>query len=975
MLRQFSPIPLASNSLGSPEGSLRRAAAIGVLLLFASFWILGGVAVASAAPRDQGPEVIVKLRAPGTAGRTQDGAFRLGTPEVDRVLGRYQAQAVTPAFPGGRPETQEIRRRYGLDRYYKIRLRPGADARAAAAEMRRAPEVELATAGEGARLDADASTAATAEVLPDDPSFGIQWGLRNTGADIGLAMPFEADADIDATEAWDLTTGSSSVTVALIGTGIDYAEPELAGRFFENAAEASGFPGFDDDSNGFIDDTHGWDWIEGDANPGHLPDDPLNLNQAAIDLGATRVASVIGAQGNNAVGMSGIDWGCRILALRLTSGSYFASYSDLMNSYLYAAELGARVIVTSIVTYDLLAEELTMQRDVMAAAQAMGAVVVAPIGTSTVDGVNPIYYPAPLPGVLGVATSQGEDLHCDTGRCAHWSIAGPHVALAAPGRRILTINPVAGAPSTLLLNSGGGFAAAHVAGTAALALSANPALTSEQLSSILKYSADDQVGDPAEDVPGWDPLHGFGRLNSRRAVEWATASPVDLSPPGVISIAPAALTAAENSGAATLTLSRTGGSHGSVSVSWGTADGTAQNGVDYGNNFTPEQLVVTWADGDATDKSISVPLIDNALVDGDRAFTVGLAGPTGGASIAVGASESIVTIADDDNPPAAIDPIGDVDTSEGVTVTVPVHASDAEGDAVSLTAQLPAFGVLNAPLSGAGDLTTTITLTPGYADAGSHFALVQEAGGASEPFSITVSNVDRAPAVTAPASVSGYESVAIAFTVAAGDPDGEAVTNLATTALPLGATFTPAADNSSGDFAWTPAVGQAGPYSVTFQATAGAGALTGSATTAITVSPQNLPPVVVAPASLSSPAGITINFAVTATDPEGEVIERLVMSGLTKGSTFTTSGVGTPTATGTFTWTPPSAQTRTFTFTASNGCGTLPCLFNGSASTVITVTAGVPTLSLSLSNYTVNEAAGTATITVTRGVSSVGTVT
>jgi len=98
------------------------------------------------------------------------------------------------------------------------------------------------------------------------------------------------------------------------------------------------------------------------------------------------------------------------------------------------------------------------------------------------------------------------------------------------------------------------------------------------------------------------------------------------------------------------------------------------------------------------------------------------------------------------------------------------------------------------------------------------------------------------------------------------------------------------------------------------------------------------------------------------------------MGGLVKGMGFTTSGIGTPTATGTFTWTPTTVTTANLTFTASNGCATLPCEFSGSATTAITVTAGGPTLSLAAA-YSVSEVSGVATISVSRTVSSSGTLT
>src|SRR6185295_93502 len=96
---------------------------------------------------------------------------------------------------------------------------------------------------------------------------------------------------------------------------------------------------------------------------------------------------------------------------------------------------------------------------------------------------------------------------------------------------------------------------------------------------------------------------------------------------------------------------------------------------------------------------------------------------------------------------------------------------------------------------------------------------------------ITVNNVDRAPAVTAPATAPGSENQPLTVNVTATDPDGEAITSLTASGVPAGANFTPGPGNTSGTLSWTPGYTQAGPYTVTFTAT---NALTGSASTALT---------------------------------------------------------------------------------------------------------------------------------------------
>ena len=99
------------------------------------------------------------------------------------------------------------------------------------------------------------------DVVPSDPSYSQLWGLNNVGQTGGTF-----DADIDAAEAWDIETGSSSIVVADIDTGIDPNHEDLAGQIWVNPGEIAG-NGIDDDGNGYIDDVSGWDFVNGDNDP------------------------------------------------------------------------------------------------------------------------------------------------------------------------------------------------------------------------------------------------------------------------------------------------------------------------------------------------------------------------------------------------------------------------------------------------------------------------------------------------------------------------------------------------------------------------------------------------------------------------------------------------------------------------------------------------------------------------------------
>jgi hypothetical protein len=177
---------------------------------------------------------------------------------------------------------------------------------------------------------------------------------------------------------------------------------------------------------------------------------------------------------------------------------------------------------------------------------------------------------------------------------------------------------------------------------------------------------------------------------------------------------------------------------------------------------------------------------------------------------------------------------------------------------------------------------------------------------------------DRAPVVTAPATVGGVEGSPLSFSVTAADPDGEPILSLSATPLPSGALFTPAADNASGLFAWTPDFAQAGSYTVAFTA---ANALSGSATTEIAVSATDRVPVITAPAAIEGEEGGTLIFAVSAADPDAEPIGSLGadLSLLPPGNDATFV-VDPGNASGTFTWHMLPGQGGNFpvTFTAAN---------------------------------------------------------
>ncbi|QDV08031.1 Thermophilic serine proteinase precursor [Planctomycetes bacterium Poly30] len=155
------------------------------------------------------------------------------------------------------------------------------------------------------------------DTFPNDSQFGQQYGKHNTGQTGGTP-----DADIDAPKAWDYSTGTSEFAVAIVDGGVDHAHPDLIGNRWENAAEANGQPGVDDDGNGYVDDVYGWNAYNNNANVG-------------TSSHGTHVAGIAAAQGDNGFGVAGVSWDAEIVSIAGSSGTT----STVMIAYSYALAL------------------------------------------------------------------------------------------------------------------------------------------------------------------------------------------------------------------------------------------------------------------------------------------------------------------------------------------------------------------------------------------------------------------------------------------------------------------------------------------------------------------------------------------------------------------------------------------------------------------------------------------------------------
>lgn len=302
------------------------------------------------------------------------------------------------------------------------------------------------------------------------------------------------------------------------------------------------------------------------------------------------------------------------------------------------------------------------------------------------------------------------------------------------------------------------------------------------------------------------------------------------------------------------------------------------------------------------------------------------------ANALTGSATTQVTIQNTDRAPVVVGP-GSATGTEGTLLTFTITASDPDGDLInSLTfSTLPAGATFS---SNAAHTAGTFAWTPAAGQAGNYSVTFTASnalsGSAFVAIGIASASGDRAPVVTAPATAQGTENMLLSFIVSASDPDGDAIFSLtaAGTAITAGGTFTADATNSSGTFSWTPSFVNSGSYSVTFTAS---NALSGSATTSITVGGPDRAPVVTAPPTETVQSFTLLTFTVSAADPDGDPITSLTAAPLPSGAAFTVNAANTS---GTFSWTPNNAQVGNYnvTFTASNA-------LSGSATT--TITAGI----------------------------------
>jgi subtilisin family serine protease len=303
-----------------------------------------------------------------------------------------------------------------------------------------------------ALIAASSGQAAPKRMLaPDDFRFEQQWQLAR-------------DSVMGAQRAWRLGRGGP-VTIAIVDSGVNLRHPDLRDNLWTNPREIAG-NGIDDDGDGRVDDVHGWDFANGDADP-------------ADDNGhGTHVAGIAAARGDNGIGVAGVAWRARIMAVKAVDASAQGSSSTVAEAVRYAVARGARIVVLALAGSD---PGSYLESAIREAAD-RGVLVVCAAGNGGRDVDAQPVFPAAfdLPNVISVAATSRKGA---LSRLSNFGRAT--IDIATPGEGIISTS----LSGVYERRSGTSMAAASVAGAAALVAAAAPGISAAEIRSVLLSTA------------------------------------------------------------------------------------------------------------------------------------------------------------------------------------------------------------------------------------------------------------------------------------------------------------------------------------------------------------------------------------------------------------------------------------------------------------------------------------------------------
>lgn len=379
----------------------------------------------------------------------------------DQILVKYKAPVVAEPdliaeeivrVPGARTESLTNRRRGGLQ---LVHLNNSISVDEAVRRAKEDPRVEYAEPD---------YLVHTMETTPNDPFFNQMWGLSLIGCQI--CGPNTVSPNIDATRAWDITTGSDDVVVAVLDTGADLQHEDLAANAWVNPFEIAD-NGVDDDGNGFVDDVNGWNFFDGNNRI---------FRDNGQDFHGTHVSGSIGAVGNNGIGVTGVAWHVKIMSLKFLGGPKGSGpTSNAVRGINYAIDMRSRGVNVRVInaSWGGGSDSQSLRQAIQDANDA-GILFVCAAGN---DGVNideepdfPSSYAADISNTISVAAVSPIGDRADFSNFGHG-----HVSLAAPGVSIWsTIPPGSGLYGTA---SGTSMSTPYVSGIAVLLWAHEPNLT------------------------------------------------------------------------------------------------------------------------------------------------------------------------------------------------------------------------------------------------------------------------------------------------------------------------------------------------------------------------------------------------------------------------------------------------------------------------------------------------------------------
>lgn len=455
----------------------------------------------------QGPAVEEKVVVELASGNISTAAFSIKKtvsfedlkqkmdPSLLTIFQKYQVRSLTSIQNSG----------FGSGTMFEIHAAAGTDTSAFVFELLNLPSV----------LNASVNTNQTPLVLTNDPyihSKGTWWSYNGYDDQWGLKK-------INAPAAWENTTGSPELIVAIIDTGIEKNHPELKNRIWHNTKDIPN-NGIDDDQNGFIDDVDGWNFID-------------NNNNIQDENGhGTHIAGIIGAESDNAVGIAGVNTKSKLMILKVFDEEGAGNSLTTAKAIKYAADSGAKIINLSLAGESTKSASGKMSYDeqMLLYAYQKGVSIISAAGNQAIDITD--VSPANYPYTMAVAATEPYDTPAEI-----FSNFGKKIDISAPGADILStfapdgyLGKLGNMQSQVFLSTpytptlegkkyavlqGTSMAAGYVTGTVSLLLSKYPSLQPETVRSILRLSAQDI------DTPGFDIQTGTGRLDARKALEIA----------------------------------------------------------------------------------------------------------------------------------------------------------------------------------------------------------------------------------------------------------------------------------------------------------------------------------------------------------------------------------------------------------------------------------------------------------------------